>query len=301
MRWKVKGVIPAMVTPFTKNGKVDFEGLRKLTNWLIACEVDGLFPLGSIGEGPKLNREERRKVLEAVLNEAKGSIPVIPGTGGITTRDAIIYTKDAKNLGAHAAVIHPPWYFHPSPKALLNHYKAIAEAVDFPIILYNLPSFVGYSIPIEVVIEAAKIDNIMGIKDSSANMLYYQTLLNQAPKDFDVIQGYGSLFLPSLILGGKTTLCGEANIAAKILVEIYKSYLKGDFDKARELHFKLVALSPVISYGTFPVSIKEAMNMLDLPGGYTLPPAESLNKQEKTKLRETLKKAGLMPERKPYE
>lgn len=235
------------------------------------------------------------------MNEAKSSIPVIPGTGGITTRDAITYTKDAKDLGAYAAVIHPPWYFHPSPKALLNHYKAIAEATDFPIILYNLPSFVGYSIPIEVVVEAAKIDNIVGIKDSSADMLYYQTLLSQASNGFDVIQGYGSLFLPSLILGGKTTLYGEANIAAKILVEMYKSYLKGDFNKAREMHFKLVALSPTISYGTFPVSIKEAMNMLGLPGGYTLPPAEPLNDQERIKLKEALKKAGLMHEEEAHE
>jgi 4-hydroxy-tetrahydrodipicolinate synthase len=301
MRWNVKGVIPAMVTPFTKKGEIDVEGLRRLTNWFIKCSVDGLFPLGSIGEGPKLNREERRKVLETVLNEAKSSIPVIPGTGGITTRDAIAYTKDAKDLGAYAAVIHPPWYFHPSPKALLNHYKAIAEATDFPIILYNLPSFVGYSIPIEVVVEAAKIDNIVGIKDSSADMLYYQTLLSQASKGFDVIQGYGSLFLPSLILGGKTTLCGEANIAVKILVEMYKSYLKGDFDKAREMHFKLVALLPAINYGTFPVSIKEAMNMLSLPGGYTLPPAEPLNEQERIKLKEALKKAGLMHEGEVHE
>ncbi|HID17781.1 TPA: 4-hydroxy-tetrahydrodipicolinate synthase [Candidatus Bathyarchaeota archaeon] len=293
---EVKGVIPAMVTPFTKDGEIDVEGLRGLARWLIDCGVDGLFPLGTIGEGPKLGREERTKVLRAVLEEAKAGIPVIPGTGAMTTRDAITYTRDAKDLGAQAAVIHPPSYYHPSPRALLSHYKAVAEKTDFPIILYNLPSFVGYSIPIEVVVEAAKDPNVIGIKDSSADMLYYQALLNQTPNGFNVIQGYGSLFLPSLILGAKATLCGEGNVAPKVLVEMYKSYLRGDYGEARRLHFKLVTLVSVMGYGTFPVAVKEAMNVLGLPGGYALPPAEPLSEQEKEGLKEALKRAGLMEE-----
>lgn len=277
-----------MVTPFTKRGEIDVEGLRRLTSWLIECEVNGLFPLGSIGEGPKLNREERRKVLEIIIDENKSNIPVVPGTGGITTKDSILYTKDAKELGASAAVIHPPWYFHPTPKALLNHYKAIVEAADFPIILYNIPTFAGYSLPLEMVVEAAKVDNIIGIKDSSADMLYYQALLNQVPSRFDVMQGYGSLFLPSLILGGRTTLCGEGNLAAKIIVKMYRSYLAGNYSEARSLHFKLVKLVSVIGYGTFPVAIKEAMNMIGLPGGYTLHPADSLDKKGKEKIKKII-------------
>ncbi len=289
----VKGVVVAMVTPFTQKGEVDIEGLRRLTSWLVESGVDGLFPLGSIGEGPKLDRAERDKVSKIVLDEVKSNLPVLVGAGGITTKDALIYAKDAKDRGASAAVIHPPWYFHPTPKALLNHYKTIAETVDFPIILYNIPPFAGYSIPIEIVVEAAKIDNIVGIKDSSADILYYQALLDQVPGEFDVMQGYGALFLPSLFLGGRTTLCAEANITPKTVVEMYRSYLAEEYEKARRLHFKLAKLVSAIVYGDFPVAVKEAMNMLNLPGGYTLQPVNILNEQEKENIRRILKEIGL--------
>jgi 4-hydroxy-tetrahydrodipicolinate synthase len=290
---ELKGIFPAMVTPFTKTGEIDTEGLGKLANWLLASGVDGLFPLGSGGEGPKLNREERKKVLKVVLDVAKSGVPVVPGTGGITTKDTILYTKDAKDMGASAAVIHPPWYFHPSPKALLEHYKTVAQQADFPIIIYNLPSFVGYQIPIDVVVEASTISNIVGIKDSSAEMFYFQALMNDVSNGFELIQGYGSLFLPSLVLGAKTTFCGEASIAPDVLVDMYRSYLSGDLKKAREMHFKLVTLVSAIGYGTFPVSIKEALNMLGLPGGYTLPPCAPLEELEREKIRNALVKAGL--------
>lgn len=290
---EIKGIIPAMVTPFTKNGEIDIAGLRKLTRWLIESHVDGLCPLGSTGEGPKLSREERMKVLKVVLDEVGGSAPVTPATGGMTTRDAIAYTGDARELGAQAALITPPWYYHPSPKALLEHYRTIAEKVDFPIILYNLPSLAGYPIPAEIVVELAELDNIVGLKDSSGDMLYYQALLNQVPDEFDIMQGYGSLFLPSLILGAKTTVCGLGNIAPRILVNMYRSYLDGNHREARDLHFKLVTLESVAEYGTFPVGIKEAMNMLGLPGGYALRPSSSLNKQERNRIEDSLKRAGL--------
>jgi 4-hydroxy-tetrahydrodipicolinate synthase len=232
--------------------------------------------------------------LRTVLDVAKSDIPVVPRTGGITTRDTVAYTKDAKDMGAYAAVIHPPWYFHPSPRALLDHYEVVSNATDFPIILYNLPSFVGYSAPIEIVVEASDSKNIVGIKDSSAEMLYYQALLNGVTHEFEVIQGYDSLFLPSLALGARTTFRGEANIAPKIMVEMYKDYLKGDIEKAREMHFKLVTLVSTISYGTLPASIKEAMNLMGLPGGHTLPPAAPLEEIEREKIRNALKKVGLL-------
>lgn len=291
---KIRGVIPAMVTPMTKHGKVNEDELRRLVQILVEADVNGLFPLGSIGEGPKLDRQERKRVIEIVADEAKETMILLPGTGGITTSRAIRFTRDAKDLGATAALIHPPWYFHPSDKALLRHYKKIAEETDFPIVLYNIPQFVGYSISLDVVREACKIENIVGIKDSSAQMLYYQKLIEITPDDFNVIQGYGSLFLPSLIIGATTTLCGEPNILAEDTVSMYKSFLEGDLEGAKEMHYRLVKLNSVIGYGTFPVGIKEAMNMIGLPGGYTREPAEALSKAERQKLRIVLKELGLI-------
>ena len=139
----------------------------------------------------------------------------------------------------------------------------------------------------------SKDDNIIGIKDSSADMLYYQTLINQVSSGFNVIQGYGSLFLPSLVLGGRITFCGEANLAPRILVEMYESYSKGDLKKAREMHFRLVNLVSIFNYGTFPASIKEAMNILGLPGGYAIHPTASLDETEMNEIKNALKKAGL--------
>ncbi|MGC8849744.1 MAG: dihydrodipicolinate synthase family protein [Candidatus Bathyarchaeia archaeon] len=294
---RIEGVIPAMVTPFRRDGSIDIEGLRRLTRILLDAGVHGLFPLGSIGEGPKLGREERMKVLETVMEAAGSNVKVIPGAGGITTRDTIHYVRDASDLGAFAAIIHPPWYYHPTPDALLQHYLTVADRSDIPIILYNLPSFVGYEIPVEVVAKAGEHGNIIGIKDSSANLLYFQELLRATPEGFNVIQGYGVLFLPSLVIGGRATLSGEANLAAELFVGIYEAYTRGDLEKAKRLHLRATALAPVLGYGTFPASVKEAMNMMGLPGGQTLPPSSQLTSDEKDKLRRALMEAGLLKSR----
>ncbi|MGQ9543961.1 MAG: 4-hydroxy-tetrahydrodipicolinate synthase [Candidatus Bathyarchaeia archaeon] len=290
-----KGVIPPMVTPLTKDGDIDIEGLVEVARFLIDGGVHGLFPLGTIGEGPKFSREERRSIIETVVDEAdKRGVPVIPGAGGITTRDTITYTKDAKDAGATAVVIHPPWYFHPTPEALLNHFRRVAGEVDLPIILYNIPSFAGYEIPVEVVVKASESKNIVGIKDSSANMLYYQQLIALCPKEFNVIQGYGSLFLPSLSLGGKATMAGEANVAPKIMVGIYENFIKGNLEEARRLHYKIVSLLPVFRYGTFPIGVKVAMNMMGLRAGYVREPSAELDEQERARIGQVLKDVGLI-------
>ncbi|MEM2123189.1 MAG: 4-hydroxy-tetrahydrodipicolinate synthase [Candidatus Bathyarchaeia archaeon] len=293
---EVKGVIPAMVTPFNGDGSIDFEGLKRLTRILLDAGVHGLFPLGSIGEGPKLSREMRMKVLEAVVDAAGSNVKVIPGAGGVTTRDTIQYVGDASDLGASAAIIHPPWYYHPTPEALLEHYLMVADNSEIPIILYNLPSFVGYEIPVEVVAKAAEHENIIGIKDSSANLLYFMELIRITPEGFNVIQGYGVLFLPSLIIGGRATLSGEANLAPRLFTGIYEAYLRRDLEEARRLHSKAAALAPVLGYGTFPVSVKEAMNMIGLPGGHALPPSSPLKPEERDKLRRALIEAGILKE-----
>jgi 4-hydroxy-tetrahydrodipicolinate synthase len=293
-----EGVIPPMVTPLHEDGSVDVEGLRDIARFLINSGVHGLFPLGTIGEGPKFNREERRTIMEIVVEESnKKKIVVIPGTGGMTTRDTITFTRDAKDVGVDAAVIHPPWYFHPTPEALLQHFRTVANKVDIPIILYNIPIFAGYEIPMEVVVEASKIENIIGMKDSSANMLYYQQLISSCGEGFNLIQGYGSLFLPSLSLGGRATMAGEANIAPKIVVGVYENFIKGDLKKARMLHYKIVSLLPIFSYGTFPDGVKEAMNMMGLRAGHVRKPSTELNDSQRKKISQTLRDIVLLSEK----
>jgi 4-hydroxy-tetrahydrodipicolinate synthase len=151
---------------------------------------------------------------------------------------------------------------------------------------------------VEVVSQVAKHNNIIGIKDSSGNLINYQDLIRVTPDNFNVIQGYGSLFLPSLILGGTATMSGEANVIAKIIVDIYKEFLKGDFLKARSLQFKVVTLLSVITYEGIPQGVKEAMNMIGLPGGYTLSPVAPLTSEEKMNLQEILISLGLLKSQK---
>lgn len=291
---KLEGIIPPMITPLTREGDIDIEGLREITRFLIDGGVHGLFPLGTIGEGPKFNREDRRAVIETVIEETDNKIPVIPGTGGMTTKDTIVYTEDARDMGADAAVVHPPWYFHPTPDALLDHFRNIVNKVDIPIILYNIPPFAGYEIPIDIVVKASKEERIVGIKDSSANMLYYQQLIALCHEDINVIQGYGSLFLPSLSLGGMAVMAGEANVAPNFMVEIYKNFIKGDLEAARKFHYKIVSLLQVFHYGTFPESVKEAMNIIGLHAGFVRKPSTGIKDDQRKKIEKVLRDIGLI-------
>lgn len=290
---QLEGVIPPMVTPLTKNGEIDLDGLEDVAGFLLDGGVHGLFVLGTVGEGPKFSREERKKIIEAVISTAGLKVPVMAGTGGISTKDTITFTKDAKDLGAAAAVIHPPWYYHPSPEALLEHFKKVASEVDIPLILYNIP-FVGYTIPTDVAVRASQIKNVVGLKDSGGDLFYYQQLIASCQEGFNVIQGYGSLFLPSLAIGGKATMAGEANIAPKIIVGIYESYLKGEFETARRLHYKVISLLPIFSYGTFPDGVKEAMNMMGVRAGYTREPSTGLNEVQRKEIENILRNIGLI-------
>lgn len=291
----IEGVISAIITPFTSDGKVDTDGLQFLTQRLIESGVDGVCCLGSTGEFQKLTREERQLIIKTVIDEAKDRLSIIVGTGGVTTRDAIQYTMDAKDLGATAALVLPPWFFSYTSETLIDHYRAITEAVDFPVILYNIPS-VGYLLPPDVVIKTSQMQNIIGIKDSSSSILYYQNIINQTSKEFNVIQGYGSLFFPSLLLGGRATISGESNIAPRILVDLYQKFLQNDYAGAREQHYKLVDIIDVILFGTYPAAIKEAMTMMGLPGGSIIPPMSPLTDEERQKLRKILVKLHLIKE-----
>ena len=297
MKKRIEGVIPAMVTPMKKDGRIDEDGLRKLTQLLIDSGVHGLSPIGTTGEGPKLSPEERRRVLETVVEETRGRVPVIPCTGGITTAETLRCTEEAKEMGADIVLVQPPWYYKPTEEALLDHYRTAAKHSKLPILLYNLPVAVGYGLSPRMVVKASKIKNIVGIKDSSMDMVYHQLLIDATPANFAVILGGPPvLFLLSLMVGGNATICGEANFMAKEMVSIYENFLAGNYVECRRIHSKLMKISSVVGFGfgTYPVYIKEAMNMMGLPAGYTRKPAMPLTPAEKRKLRTILQRMGLV-------
>jgi 4-hydroxy-tetrahydrodipicolinate synthase len=294
MVFEVKGIIVAMVTPLKEDESLDEEGLRALINYLIEGGVHGIFCCGSQGEIYSLTDEERRKVIDITVDEVNGRVPVYAGTGEITTEKVIRLTKYAKDAGADAASIVTPYFIKPSSHELYMHYKRIAEAVDIPIILYNNPDRTGVNLDAQTVSRLAEIDNIIGIKDSSGDLTLTAEYIRLTPEDFAVIAGRDSLILATLLYGGKAAIAATANVAPKLVVEIYESYIKGDLKRAREAQFKLLPLRTAFSLGTFPVVVKEAMKMIGKPAGPAKSPVGSMSEENRKKLASVLQDLGLI-------
>ena len=211
MGLSVKGIIPAMVTPLDKNGNINKESLREQTNYLIQGGVHGLFPVGSTGEYYGLTLEQKKEVLETVLDEANGRVPVYGGSAMITTKDTIEVTKMVEDMGVDAVSILTPMFIKPSEDELYNHYKAIANSVDIPILLYNNPARTGVNISADLAERLSKIDNIVGIKDSSGDMTLTGEYIRRTDEDFSVLVGRDTLILGALVYGGNGSITSTAN------------------------------------------------------------------------------------------
>lgn len=291
---EIKGIIPAMVTPLKKDETLDEDGLREVINYLIESGVHGIFCCGSQGEIYSLRDEERRRVIEVTVDEVNGRVPVYAGTGEVTTEKVIDLTRYAKDVGADAASIITPYFIRPSSEELYMHYRKIAEAVDIPIILYNNPGRTGVNLDVSVVSRLAKIDNIVGIKDSSGDLTLTAEYIRQTPERFSVIAGRDSLILATLVYGGKAAIAATANVAPKLVIEIYEAFIKGDIKRAREAQFRLLPLRQAFGLGTFPVVVKEAMALIGKPSGPAKSPVGPMSEENRERLRGILSDLGLI-------
>jgi 4-hydroxy-tetrahydrodipicolinate synthase len=290
----VKGIIPAVVTPLKNDLTLDEEGLKEVINYLIENGVHGLFVSGSQGEAYALRIEERKRVIEVAVKEANGRVPVYAGTGDVATANVIELSKHALDVGADAVSIVTPYFLKPSQSELFEHYKEIAESVDLPIILYNNPKRTGVNLDAPTVSSLAKIDNIIGIKDSSGDLALTAEYIYSCPKDFAVLAGMDSLILATLLYGGKGAIAATANFAPRLVVEIYESFVKGDIRKAREFQFKLFPFRLAFNLGTFPVVVKEAMELIGRPSGPARSPVRALSQENREKLKNLLIEGGLL-------
>lgn len=288
MQLEVKGIIAASITPLKVNMELDVEGLREVLNYLIDSGVYGVFVCGSQGEAYALSKEEKKRVIEVTVDEVNGRTPVYAGTGDIATGSVIELTRYALDVGADAASIVTPFFISPTQEELYRHYKAVAEAVDIPILLYNNPARTGVNLEAPTVRRLAQIDNIVGIKDSSGDLTLTAEYIYSCPKDFAVLGGRDSLILATLLYGGKGAIAATANIVPKLVVEIYESFVKGDFERARELQFQLLPLRLAFKLGTFPVVVKEAMRLIDKPAGPAKSPITPLTEGNREKLKKVL-------------
>ena len=283
-----------MVTPITADGKINTETLRKLTNYLIEGGVHGLFPVGTQGEFYALTFEEKKKVLEVVVEETQGRVPVYAGTGAITTREAVALTKMAESVGASAVSVITPFFVHPSDAELLEYYTAVAKSTRLPVLLYNNPGRTGVNISADFVVKASKVDNIVGIKDSSGDLTLTAEYIRRTGETFSVLAGRDTLIYGTLCYGGKGAIAATANVAPKIIAEIYEAFMAGDMKRALSAQFRLAPLRLAFDLGTFPVVIKEALTLIGIEAGVGIPPVGGMKPEAKTELKEILKNMGLL-------
>jgi 4-hydroxy-tetrahydrodipicolinate synthase len=285
------GMLVPNITPFTSNGDLDEEALRTCVRFWIDGKVSGIVPCGSNGEAPYLSREERRKVIETVIDEVNGKVPVIAGTGSMSTKETILYTKDAKDLGADAALVVSPFYFKLSNREICEHYRTVLEAVDLPIVLYSVPKFTGFSLEPTVISQlSSEYANVVGVKDSGGNIGTITEILRLVGDKISVLAGTADVALPTLMLGGKGAVVAVANVFPRMCSSLYEAFRKGDYEKANSLQRRISYLNEVLVKRHNQLSaIKEALKMVGLPVGYPRRPSLPLNDEEKREIENPMK------------
>ncbi len=296
MQFVPKGIIPAMVTPIDAAGRINESALRKLTEHLIDGGVHGLFPVGSQGEFFSLTLEQKKEAVRIVVDETRNRVPVYAGTGAVTTREAIETTRMAQDLGVSAVSVITPYFLVPSQKELIIHYQAIAKACpNLPILLYSNPDRTQVPFPTSTVLELAAVDNIVGIKDSSGDMsMTGEYIRLTRGMNFHVLMGRDTLIYAALCYGAAGSICATGNVDPRVPVEIYEAFMAGDHKRALEAQYRLAPLRIAFGLGTFPVVIKEALNMIGIDAGPAVPPVGPMTRENREKLRQVLMDMGLI-------
>lgn len=303
--FRLSGVIPAIVTPFTDDGKqVDEERLRALVRYVLEKGATGVVPCGTTGEFQNLSIEERRLVSKIVIDEAKGRVPVIVGTGCSSTDLTVEMTRFAKDAGADAALIVTPYYHKPTARGIYEHFRVVAEAVDLPIVLYNIPQVTGVQLPWQIVEDLAEIPNIVGVKDSSGELRYILALIEKTKPRLSIMVGHDEVVLPALAAGCSGMILASANIIPDVWRELYDAFQRGDLEKALEVQLKVQKFCRVI-VKSGSVGPKAALNMIGVKvGPVRLPLTEGgeLTYEDREELRIDLEKLGkIAPKPVPFE
>jgi 4-hydroxy-tetrahydrodipicolinate synthase len=292
---ELRGVIVAIITPFTEDGKLDKESLKRITNYLLDKGIHGIMTTGGNGEGPHLLREEKKAVTQVVVETVKGQIPVIAGTAACSTMETILLTKDAAEVGANAAIVTPPFYFTLPDNCLYEHYKRLAASVDIPIVIYNNPLYTGNNLQPELIAKVANIDGIIGLKQSNADLGQLVEVIRLVGNKISVLTGIDSQFYPSLCAGGKGIFSTAACVVPQQMVNLFNTFMKSNHKAASAMQMKLQSLNRFFEYDPGYVSpCKEALIMLGLPAGPARQPLPHLSEQHRTQIRQVLSNLGLL-------
>jgi 4-hydroxy-2-oxoglutarate aldolase len=295
MKKTLSGIFPALVTPFQK-GKLSLSGLKSNIKKLNRFDFTGYVVLGSTGEGILMDEREGLQAIETVRAAAAPGKIVIAGTGSESSSGTIEFSNKAAQAGADYSLVVTPFYYKAqmTAAALEAYYREVAEKSKIPIILYTVPKFTGLELPLQTIAAMATHPNVIGLKDSSGNVAAISETLKACPPEFCVFQGHGSILFSALLLGAKGGILALSNMAPAETVEIYKLFQAGDYEKAREMQFRLLPVNQKIVGGYGVPGIKCAVDMLGYAGGDPRPPLRPVNQEARDSIRQILKEGGLL-------
>jgi 4-hydroxy-tetrahydrodipicolinate synthase len=290
----IHGSIPAIVTPMGDDGALDLPALRRLLDWHIVEGSDAIVVVGTTGESPTVDFAEHCQLIETTVQHVAGRVPVIAGTGANATREAIELAQFAKKAGADAHLSVVPYYNKPTQEGLYQHFKTIAEAVDLPMIVYNVPGRTVADLTNDTALRLAQVPGIVGIKDATGDIERGTDLLKRAPGNFAVYSGDDATALALLLLGGAGTISVTANVAPRLMHEMCSAALKGDLPKARELNFRLLGLHRDLFIEPSPTPTKWALQTMGLIAGGIRLPIMPLSAASHERVRIAMQAAGIV-------
>jgi len=290
----ILGSIVALVTPMRDDGSVDYDALRRLVDWHIAEGTDCIGVVGTTGESPTVSVEEHCEIIRVAVEHAKGRVPIMAGAGGNSTREAIELSKYAKKVGADCTLSVVPYYNKPSQEGIYQHFKSIAEAVDIPMVLYNVPGRTVADMQVDTVLRLAQIPGIVGIKEATGQIERAGWLIKQAPKGFSIYSGDDSTAIALMLLGGHGNVSVTANVAPKLMHEMCMAAIEGRVREASAIHLKLLPLHKNLFCESSPAPTKWAMKQLGLCGDTLRLPIVPLTAAGQAVVGQSLRDSGLL-------
>ena len=290
----LRGSIVALVTPMLEDGAVDYPALRKLIDWHIAEGTDCIGVVGTTGESPTVSVEEHCEIIRVSVEQAKGRVPIMAGCGANSTKEAIELAQFAKKVGADTQLQVVPYYNKPTQEGQYQHFKAIAEAVDLPVILYNVPGRSVADMAHDTVLRLAQVPGIIGIKEATGNIERAQWLIKEAPEGFSIYSGDDPTAVALMLCGGHGNVSVTANVAPRLMHELCVAAIAGDVPRAMEIQRKLLPLHKALFVESNPIPVKWAVSRLGLSGGALRLPLTPLTAANQTMLEGVMQSTGLI-------
>lgn len=294
---RLRGSIAPVVTPFKSNYEIDFEAHSKLIEFQIESGSHGISVTGTSGEPSSLTTEERIQVMENAYKTINGRVPFVPATGSTNHQETLRLTKVAQEMGADAAMVIVPYYNKPNQQALYNHFKTVADSVDIPIIVYNIPGRTGVNLEVETLARLVEdCPNIIGVKESNKDFEHVNRVLQYCGRDFNLYSGIELLCYPMLTIGGAGSISATSNVEPAKVAEMHDAWEEGDLDRARDLHYELMKLNDVLFKDTNPAPAKYALGLMGKIEPVLRPPMGLPSNELQEEIRQTLIEYGKIPE-----